>query len=75
MYKHNNYTYIKYDTLSSNHAHTRLQSCAIKVGTLLCSVCKSYSELLRVSAMTRVFEPYSSKNKSTFFINHFFKLI
>ena len=54
--------------LSSNHAHARLQSS--ELGTFLYSDCKSYLELVRVSVVTRVFEPYSSKNKSTFFINY-----
>ena len=45
--------------LSSNHAHALLQSSDIKLGTFLYSDCKSYSELMRVSVVTRVFEPYS----------------
>ena len=43
--------------LSSNHAHARLQSLGIKLGTFLYSDCKIYSELVRVSVVTRVFEP------------------
>ena len=59
----------------SNNAHARLHSWDIKFGTFLYNVCKSHSELMRVSAVNRVFEPYSSKNKSNVFIKYLFKLI
>ena len=45
-YKLNNCTYIYYETLSSNHAHARLQCRDIQFGTSLYSDCKSYSELV-----------------------------
>ena len=58
------------DTLLSKHAHARLQSWDIKLGTFLYSDCKSYSEFVIVRVVTRAFKPHSSKNKLTLSINY-----
>ena len=51
-----------------SHANARLQCWNIKFGIFLYSDCKSYSELVTVSVLTTVFEPYSSKNKSPYLL-------
>ena len=51
---------------------------SIKLGIFLYGNCQNYAEPVKVIVVTKVFEPYSSKNKSTFhklFMKYFLKLL